>query len=438
MIDNMDRFNKLYSLLSSKLYPMRFGNDLTDSLMYLPEYSDSIRSESKPTRLMALSDLYSIYIPINMSIEIYNKIYMSVINSLKKKCSKKAVQQHYSNYNLIGKIEHNGIIGGADSFTIIGVSGIGKSSAVNRAVSLISETQIIELDSPYVKIIPCLVVQCPFDCSVKSLLLDILGKVDGALDSNYMSNNCKKTIDGLIGVVGQVALNHIGLLIVDEIQNVVKQKDGSTLVNALTQLINNSGISIGMVGTPESITFFESAMHLARRSVGLKYDIMNFDDRFKLFCKRLFEFQYTERKSKLTSEIIEWLYKHSAGIPSVVVSLIHDAQEIAILSEKEIIDLDVLNEAYDNRLTYLHEYIKNYTNPPKKQNRKAKAKKKDKELVIEDYKNSAQEANINIASYVSISELVDFSKKGKVDLIKLLREYFPVEEVNVSLISVGE
>ena len=51
MIDNMDRFNKLYSLLSSKLYPMRFGNDLTDSLMYLPEYSDSIRSKSKPTRL---------------------------------------------------------------------------------------------------------------------------------------------------------------------------------------------------------------------------------------------------------------------------------------------------------------------------------------------------------------------------------------------------
>ena len=78
----------------------------------------------------------------------------------------------------------------------------------------------------------------------------------------------------LIGAVSSIALNNIGMLVVDEIQNVVNSKNGKSLIGALTQLINNSGISICMVGTPESTVFFESAMQLARRSVGLQYTTM--------------------------------------------------------------------------------------------------------------------------------------------------------------------
>lgn len=50
-------------------------------------------------------------------------------------------------------------------------------------------------------------------------------------------------MDTLIGTVSQVALNHIGLLIIDEIQNVVN-KNGKAIIGTLTQLINNSGLSI--------------------------------------------------------------------------------------------------------------------------------------------------------------------------------------------------
>ena len=89
----------------------------------------------------------------------------------------------------------------------------------------------------------------------------------------------------LIGSVSQVAINHIGMLVVDEIQNVANSKNGKSLIGALTQLINNSGISICMVGTPESSRFFESAIQLARRSVGLQYTTMSYDQYFQEFCK---------------------------------------------------------------------------------------------------------------------------------------------------------
>ncbi|MBP3242033.1 MAG: hypothetical protein J6M92_16065, partial [Oribacterium sp.] len=88
---------------------------------------------------------------------------------------------------------------------------------------------------------------------------------------HYNAMRINATADMLIGSVSTVALNHIGLLVVDEIQNVVNSKNGTTIIGMLTQLINNAGISICMVGTPKSALFFGQEMMLARRSLGLIY-----------------------------------------------------------------------------------------------------------------------------------------------------------------------
>lgn len=211
---------------------------------------------------------------------------MALLRSLQKKSSKLVVQQHYQNYRVIRGQEHNGILGGSDSFTIIGTSGIGKSSAISRAVDLISGGGIIETKEPYAQIIPCLTVQTPFDSSVKGLMLEILRKVDECLNSKYYENavRARATTDMLIGSVSQVVLDHVGLLIVDEIQNIVANKQGKSLVAAITQFINNSGISICMVGTPESTSFFSKEMQLAQRSLGLQYDRLQYDQYFYDFC----------------------------------------------------------------------------------------------------------------------------------------------------------
>lgn len=338
---------------------MKSGQELISALTVLPEYDDSIRNENQAIRLMQLSDLYRMYIPSNMSLEIYSKLYLALLRSLQKKGTQAAVRQKYENYKRIQNQDYRGIIGGSDSFTIIGTSGIGKSSAISRAIELITENKMIEVEEPYTKIIPCVIVQCPFDSSVKGLLLEILRKVDEALETHYYQNalRARATTDMLIGSVSQVALNHIGMLIVDEIQNVVNSKNGKSLIGSLTQLINNSGISICMVGTPECTPFFEQALQLARRSVGLQYQNMPYDAYFESFCKILFEYQYTKERMEPSPAIYEWLYEHSAGILSIVVSLIHDAQEIAILSGKERLDMETLNEAYSQRLSFLHGYI---------------------------------------------------------------------------------
>lgn len=406
------------SCITDMMPEMKVGKELILSLQSLPEYDEIICNQTADIRLMELSNLYNIYIPSRMSVEIYSKLYLALLHSLQKKHTKDAVRQYNENFKAIKQQSYNGIIGGVDSFTIIGSSGIGKSSAINRAINLIGN-RVIEIRKPYTKIIPCVVVQCPFDSSVKGLLLEILRKVDEIIDTDYYKYAVKAraTTDMLIGSVSQVALNHIGLLVVDEIQNVVNNRQGKSLVGMLTQLINNSGISICMVGTPESSAFFEQAMQLARRSLGLQYGAMKYDMEFKRFCEKIFKYRYVQNESFLTDSMTEWLYEHSGGITSVVVSLIHDAQEIAILTGKEVLNIETLNEAYHKRLALLHSFIR-------KPAEKRKLEKPEKEIHVIKKKEKA-------FSDITISELVNKSKEGNIDIITLLKEHFNVTEVRV-------
>ncbi|MBP3919927.1 MAG: ATP-binding protein [Clostridia bacterium] len=403
---------------------MKSGEELISSLTVLPEYNEDIRKENESIRLIALSDLYKIYLPSNMSAEIYSKLYLALLRSLQKKETKLSVKQQVQNYYAIRQKENNGILGGSDSFTIIGTSGIGKSSAIHMAINLITGNHIIELEEPYVKIIPCIIVQCPFDSSVKGLLLEILRKVDESIGSKYYQNAIKSraTTDMLIGSVSQVALNHIGLLVVDEIQHVVNAKNGKSLVGMLTQLINNSGISICMVGTPECTVFFEQAMQLARRSLGLQYTKMDYDQYFIDFCTILFSYQYVKNKTEINEAIIQWLYEHSAGMISIVVSLIHDAQEIAILNKGETLDIISLNEAYKQRLIMLHGYIE-----PSSKKKTSAIKKKEIELPSENIMEIKEE----FITDFSIQNLITVSKTNHIDIVELLKQYITVEEVSI-------
>ena len=403
---------------------MKSGDDLFSALEVLPEYEESIRTADVPVRLMALSDLYRIYVPSQMSLEIYSKMYLALLRSLQKKGTKLAVQQKNQNYKAMIQQEYSGIMGGSDSFTIIGASGIGKSSAISRAITLITENRVIEVENPYTKIIPCICVQCPFDSSVKGMLLEILRKVDEMIESKYYENalRARTTTDMLIGNVSQVALNHIGLLVVDEIQNVCNSKNGKSLVGMLTQLINNSGISICMVGTPESAVFFEQAIQLARRSLGLRYDVMEYGTDFRNFCEIVFSYQYVKQKTEITDGIMEWLYEHTSGNVSVVVSLIHDAQEIAILSGKEVLNLEALNEAYQKRLSMLHGFIHI------DQRKQTSKLKKKVSVTVTDVRTSAEE---KYRGDFTIAGLVDDAKTENGDIVQLLKIHMPVVEVAV-------
>ncbi len=411
--------NKLLSLMPDMLC----DDELISALSCTPPYDKGIRNESKTVRLLALEQLSEIYIPSSMTLEIYSKLYLATRHSLAKKLSKASYIQRTENFKAIMQLNNSSVLGGADSFTIIGTSGVGKSTAVSKAIELISQNGLIELDDPYMKVIPCMVVQCPFDCSAKGLLFEILRKADALLGTDYYSTALRRkaTIDVLIGSVSQIALNHIGLLVVDEIQNVVNNKFGKNLVSMLTQLINNSGISICMVGTPDVSDFLEQAVQLARRSLGLKYSRMSLNDDFLKLCHTFFSYQYTKHETELTPAIVSWLYEHSAGIAALVVSLIRDAQEIAILNGTEELSLETLREAYNRRCSTMHYYIET----TKLQTLPATTQicKKVTSMAVQTVEPSDGD--------ISIEYLAGVAKSAQTDIVPLLKKHFPVTEVRI-------
>ena len=389
------------------------GNELKEALSVLPHYAVAVRKGTVADRLIELNRLYDVYCPSPMSEEIYCKLYLALLRSFQKKQTKTATMQGNLNRQGIG----NGIIGGSDSFTILGMSGIGKSSAIDRTISLIAPKSIILTEEPYARIAPIISVQTPYDCSVKGLLLEILREVDKAIDTNYHTNALKAraTTDALIGSVANVCLHSVGLLILDEFQNVCG-KNGSTLMGTLLNLINSSGISVAMVGTLETKTFLSNAsFQLSRRSLGLEYGAMSLDKHFINLCRTLTSYLYVKNDFVLTDEIVQWLYSHSNGVTSVVVSLIKDAQEVAILDGTETLSIASLNKAYNQRLALLHNHIetKEVKHPS------IKSKPMSVHPIAEmDAKNPITDA---------VSEI----KKNGGNLIALIREKIKVIEIQI-------
>ena len=399
--------------MSNNIPTMRMGKELLQALTFLPTHNDSIRQLSASERLVALNDIYNLYYPNTMSVEIYSKLYLAYVRSTQKKQSILATRQAYENRKAIIRKSYQGLIGGADSFTIIGKSGTGKSSSIEKAISLICEDINT---SP--SLIPFAIIQTPSDCSVKGLLLEILRKVDELLKTKYYQDaiRSRATTDMLIGSVSQVCLNHIGVLVLDEVQNVVNSKNGKGLIGNMIQLINNSGISICFVGTPECNPFFESAYQLARRCVGLYYSSLVYDDYFYRLCEVAFSYQYVQHHSAITSNIVEWLYSHSGGITAVLIGLIHDAQEIAIIEGTEKLNVETLNKAYHQRMRMLHGFTAdtpiNIPTPTKKA-----------------MNTINMQSSVSAVTDTYILSLVTEAKTKSLNALEYIKSYIPIDEV---------
>ena len=143
--------------------------------------------------------------------------------------------------------------------------------------------------------------------------------------------------------------------------------------------------------------------------MGLHYNTLEYNDYFCNFCRTLFEYQYTKNKVEITDSIINWLYEHSNGIISVVISLFHDAQEIAILNGTEKICKETLNLAYQKRLSMLHSYIapkKVLHSPPKTIKRDFKilnGEITEDDANVYDLSLEAKASGTDIASYLKES-----------------------------------
>ena len=237
-------------------------------------------------------------------------------------------------------------------FTIIGLSGVGKTSAITRVLSLYPQVIVHSRyrDTPLVlKQIVWLKLDCPHDGLVKGLCMEFFESVDRAAGTNYFELYGKRsvTIDKMMKLMEQVTRLHcIGVLVIDEIQHLKLAKDGGSkkVLNFLVTLVNKIGIPVVLIGTTGAMEVLQSEFRQARRSSGhqgdLLWDRMKNDTSWDIFVSTMWKNQWTKEIVLLNDEFKDALYYESQGIVDIAVKLYAMAQIRAIGLQTETITPD--------------------------------------------------------------------------------------------------
>lgn len=256
--------------LSEAVPDMLSYEELMDRLASKPLRPEGLNDMSSSERRTALTNLNNLFIPMDYMYAIYDTLYRAMLSS-------------YSNLSLINMVaQQNDLFLGrqtkqfstqAESCSILGVPGIGKTSTIRRCLHQIP--QVIEHteyrgEMLYCKQVLYLMVECPSDCSVKTLACSIFSALDQAIGSHYFDQFGKGGKLSVSAATTQIKIlcmtHHIGLILVDEIQNAVttaqKQHQVRPLVKFLVELTNDTSTGVCFIGTGLAEEIFAEQEHL--------------------------------------------------------------------------------------------------------------------------------------------------------------------------------
>jgi hypothetical protein len=189
----------------------------------------------------------------------------------------------------------------ASSFTLMGFSGIGKTTAIERILSQYPQLVVHENPINLIQIV-YLKLNCPHDGSLKSLCKDFFMKIDNLIGTNYYEKygSARNSISSMVTRIGHISRLHcIGALIIDEIQHLLTSTDNGSekMMNFFVTLVNEIGIPVMMIGTMKARTVLQRDFRQARRGSGqgdMVWQQMEKDDDWDIFVESMWDYQWTK------------------------------------------------------------------------------------------------------------------------------------------------
>jgi hypothetical protein len=325
--------------LIEALPPILSDNEVIRKITSTPKYHPDERLLGQEVRYHCVQRLFSYFEPLVRHLDLQQRIsaviregYLSR-NPLGPEYAAK-LQKGYriiksGEYELIDDIRYGST---ASGFTIIGISGIGKSRTINRILTwypqVIVHSKYRDLPLSLYQL-TWLKVDCPTDGSIKGLCINFFQAVDERLGTNYFRKfgSARNSIDMLLPRMVQIASLHcLGLLVIDEIQHLSVAKSGGAdkMLNFFVTLVNTISVPIVLIGTPKALPIVQGDFRQARRSSGqgdMVWNRMIYDDQWELLMKGMWEYQWTKEEVELTPEFEEVIYYESQGIIDIAIKL---------------------------------------------------------------------------------------------------------------------
>lgn len=240
----------------------------------------------------------------------------------------------------------------APGFGLFGISGSGKTTVAERALSflphLLRHPERPELG--FIQVV-YLKVDCPKDGSLKQLLLTIIAKLDYLLGTAYVAEAGRgRTADELILFVAKKLADHyVGTLVIDEIQNLLAARGATQqeMINFMVSLSNEVKVPVVVIGTPRAFDALKGALREARR-VGdhgaIIWDAFQNDREWKYFLDALWTYQWTGKPVQLTKQLSTCIFNLTQGIPALAVRLFQLAQIRAMADRSEKLTAKLFGE----------------------------------------------------------------------------------------------
>jgi len=356
------------------LPPVLSAEEVVEKLAFYPEYRSEERYLDSHYRIHMINRLFQVYQPLPMTIELETRISRVLRQGYvsRNPFSAKTAQGFREGYMKLRKRSFcncNNHQQTASGFTIIGISGLGKTSSLERVLAMYPQ---VIVHSEYKGIpfsmyqVVWLKLECPHDGSLKGLLFDFFSAVDRLLGTSYYDKmvRARPTVDVMLSAMYQVARNcSLGLLVIDEIQHLSLAKSGGSekMLNFFVNIVNNVGVPVILVGTPKALGIIQSEFRQARRGSGIVGDMicdrMQKDKVWELLVNAIWPYQWVRKETALTQEFIDVLYDETQGIPDLLKKLYGMTQVQAIISGQEEISPALIRKVAKENLKLVQPVI---------------------------------------------------------------------------------
>jgi hypothetical protein len=244
------------------------------------------------------------------------------------------------------------------SFSLIGVSGMGKSTTSEAVLSAYPQ-YILHKDLDLHQLV-WLKVECPKDGSVKELALNILRAFDAVLGTAHTPKVTRNvTLDMLMSLVKQLARAHfLGVLVLDELQNVSVRKSGGReeLMNWFQELVNELKLPLVVLGTFKARAVLQlDARHSRRAGVmgGATWRPLERGAEFDLLIETLWSYQWLREPGDLTDEFKGMVYLETQGVVAFIVDMFLVSQLHALSHGKESLTPAMFHHVARNEFEFL-------------------------------------------------------------------------------------
>lgn len=352
--------------LIEALPPIMSVATAAELVSYFPPLPDSERDLPNEIRLHCIDELRTVVRPMPIHLELEAAVSTLIRRGyVNRNALKSETMRHL--YGLAGRGgTATNFTSSAYSFSLVGLSGMGKSTALHSVLKLIPqviEHQRYQGREFFQTQITWLKVECPYDGSLKTLCLGFFKALDDAVGggSNVQFDvGATSSIGTLIKKMVLAASTYfIGALFIDELQNLNTAKSGGkeNMLNFFLQLVNDIGIPVVFIGNNSMIDLFKGVLRNARRCSGL--GLLDFkrpeqhDEVWTMVLEDLWEYQWVRHPAQLTPALAKNLYYHSQGITDILAKLLVLGQRYAIQSGIETLNESVFDHISATKLILL-------------------------------------------------------------------------------------